>query len=228
MNPLLKKILIIGSILLLPSLFYLVLITGKNKVKPLEIYGPKEVSLNPETGKTDTVYHTIHPFRLIAHTGDSVTQELVRNKIFVTDFFFATCKSICPKMSNQLMRVQDKFAKNKNVLILSHSVDPQNDTPENLRQYSMKYRALKDKWYFLTGDKKQIYDLARHSYYLPVMDGDGGDHDFIHSEQFVLVDNHGRIRGFYDGTSRNEVDKLMEEIKVLLFEMKEEKSAEKK
>lgn len=222
MNPHLKKILIVGSILLLPSIFYLILITGKNQVKTLEIYGPKEAVFNPATGKADTVYHTIRPFRLLSHTGDTVTEDLVRNKIFVSDFFFATCKTICPKMSAQLMRVQDKFAREKNVILLSHTVDPDNDTPENLRNYALKYRALKGKWYFLTGDKKQIYDLARHSYYLPVMDGDGGEHDFIHSEQFVLADHHGRIRGFYDGTSRNDVDRLMDEIKVLLFEMKEE------
>jgi protein SCO1/2 len=223
MSPLLKKILIVGSILLLPSIFYLVLITGKNNVKTLEIFGPKEVVINTKTGKPDTVYHTIHPFQLIAHTGDTVTEAFVKGKIFVTDFFFATCKTICPKMSTQLMRVQDKFSQDKNVLILSHTVDPVNDTPEMLRQYAVNYRALKNKWYFLTGDKKQIYDLARHSYYLPVAEGDGGEHDFIHSEQLVLIDTQGRIRGYYDGTSRNEVDKLMDEIKVLLYELKQKK-----
>ncbi len=227
MNPTIKKILIIGSILILPAVFYLVLISGRHRVHSLDIYGPKETIVDTATSLTDTLYHTIGPFRLISHTGDTVTETLTRGKIYVADFFFATCRSICPKMTAQLMRVQDKFARNPDILILSHTVDPVNDTPENLRQYAARHRALKNKWFFLTGDKKEIYELARKRYFLPVEDGDGGEHDFIHSEKFVLVDPQGRIRGYYNGTDRQEVDRLMDEIKVLLFEMKAQKKADK-
>ena len=199
---------------------YLILRTGNNNYQRLEIYGPREPLTKTVDGKTvtDTIYHTMGDFSFIGHDSSLVTQELVRNKIYITDFFFTTCKTICPRMSNQLMRVQNAFKDDDNILILSHTVDPEHDTPGVLAQYAKKHNAIKGKWFFITGNKKQLYDMARNSYFITAMEGDGGPDDFIHSEQFVLIDKDKRIRGFYDGTDYNEVSRLIDEVKVLRWE----------
>lgn len=199
---------------------YLILRTGNNNYQRLEIYGPREPLTKTVEGKTvtDTIYHTMGDFSFIGHDSSLVTQELVRNKIYITDFFFTTCKTICPRMSNQLMRVQNAFKDDDNILIISHTVDPEHDTPGVLAQYAKKHNAIKGKWFFVTGNKKQLYDMARNSYFITAMEGDGGPDDFIHSEQFVLVDKDKRIRGFYDGTDYNEVSRLIDEVKVLRWE----------
>lgn len=126
-------------------------------------------------------------------------------------------------MSNQLKRVQDKYQDDHNVIILSHTVDPVHDTPEKLQQYAESYGAIPGKWYFLTGDKKHIYELARKSYFLAVSDGDGSNRDFIHSQQLVLIDSHKRIRGYYDGTNPEEVNQLIHDIRILETETQKEK-----
>ncbi|MFI5217972.1 MAG: SCO family protein [Bacteroidia bacterium] len=218
-----KRILVVASILIIPSVFYLVIRTGKNNFKHLEIFGPKEISATSTNGIPDTIYHTIGNFSLTDQYGRTVSKDLVANKIYVADFFFATCKTICPKMSDQLERVQDKFKNDSDFVILSHTVNPEGDSVTVLFDYAQKHHAIKDKWFFLTGDKKQIYDLARTSYFATAMKGDGGPDDFIHSEQFALIDKDGRIRGFYDGTDRAEVSRLMDEVLVLMNEYKEKK-----
>lgn len=114
-----------------------------------------------------------------------------------------------------MMRVQFAYKDDPEVMIFSHTVNPEEDSPSVLKAYAAKHNAIEGKWYFLTGDKKALYDMARNSYYITAMPGDGGPDDFIHSEQFVLVDKHKRIRGFYDGTDYNEVSRLIDEIKVL-------------
>ena len=126
-------------------------------------------------------------------------------------------------MSNQLMRVQHEFKDDNNIMILSHTVDPEHDTPAVLAEYAKKHNAIQGKWYFVTGDKKKLYDLARNSYFITAMDGDGGPDDFIHSEQFVLIDKDKRIRGFYDGTDYNEITRLIDEVKVLRLEYDKKK-----
>lgn len=216
----LKRILVVAVILVVPCIFYLAIRTGKNNYKRLEIFGPKEIAATSTNGIPDTIYHTIGNFSLTDHYGRNISKDLVTNKIYVADFFFATCKTICPKMSDQLERVQDKFKNDSDFVILSHSVNPEGDSVSVLFDYAQKHRAIKDKWFFLTGDKKQIYDLARTSYFATAMKGDGGDNDFIHSEQFALIDKEGRIRGFYDGTDRAEVSRLMDEVLVLMNEYK--------
>lgn len=215
-----RKILILIAILVIPGVAYLILQTGSNNYQRLEIFGPREPVTKTADGKTvtDTIYHTMGDFSFIGHDSSLVTQELFRNKIYVTDFFFTTCKTICPRMSNQLMRVQNAFKDDENVLILSHTVDPEHDTPVVLAEYAKKHNAIKGKWFFVTGDKKQLYDMARNSYFITAMEGDGGPDDFIHSEQLVLIDKDKRIRGFYDGTDYNEVSRLIDEVKVLRWE----------
>jgi protein SCO1/2 len=170
------------------------------------VYGEKKLVNN------DTVYHTIGNFSLTDQNGETVTRETVRNKIYVANFFFATCQSICPEMSSNLKVVQKKFEKDDSLLILSHSVNPMHDTVEVLQSYARTYGALKNKWHLLTGDKKQIYSLASNDYLVNALEDDGSAEGFLHSELFLLIDKQGRIRGMYDGTSMVDVEKLMADV----------------
>ncbi|MCC5612844.1 SCO family protein [Nostoc sp. CHAB 5834] len=169
---------------------------------------------------TDTIFNTIPPFSLIDQDGKTVEQSIVENKIYVASFFFTRCGTVCPRISSQLTRVQDIFRDKSSLVFLSHSVDPEHDRPAQLKAYAKKYEAIPGKWYFLTGDKAAIYKLAMRGYYLPAVDAgvkDGApDETFIHSEKLVLVDKQGIVRGFYDGTDKADVDRLILEIRVLL------------
>lgn len=217
-----KKIAILVLVLFIPSVLYLWLQTGKNNFGKLQILGPKEPVEKTVDGKVvvDTIYHTVGGFSLLDQDSNLVNEQIATGKISVVDFFFSTCKTICPKMTNQLMRVQHKYKVDTDVVILSFTVDPVNDTPSRLKEYAGRHNAVSGKWYFLTGDKKEIYDLARNSYFLTAMEGSGAD-PFLHSEQMVLVDKQGRIRGIYDGTDHFEVKKLIEDIAVLQLEYAE-------
>ncbi len=165
--------------------------------------------------KVDTIYHTIGQFTLTNQYGELITDTITNNKIYVADFFFTTCQSICPKMSHQLSRVHDTFINNKNFLILSHTVNPDYDNPEILKIYAEKYHAQKGKWYFLTGNKKDIYDLARYHYLVNADETEDEGDLFIHSEMFLLIDKEKRIRGIYDGTDSLKVNQLISDIRLL-------------
>jgi protein SCO1 len=165
--------------------------------------------------ETDTVYHTIADFELVNQYGACVKKETTSNKIYVANFFFATCQSICPEMSTNLADVQAAFKNNDSLLILSHSVNPLHDTVEVLKNYADTYQAEQNKWHLLTGDKKQIYDLAKVSYLVNALEDDGTPEGFLHSELLLLIDTKSRIRGMYDGTNKAEVKKLIEDIKLL-------------
>ncbi len=217
---LLKRSIILFSILVLPSLAYLFLRTGKNNFKHLAIFGPRDVAVN---GK-DTVYHQVPPFSFINQDGKVITDKDFDGKIYVANFFFATCKGICPKMSIQMGRVVKKFKDNKEVLLLSHTVNPEHDSVSVLAEYAKFYNADSKKWAFVTGDKKEIYDIARNGYFITALKGDGGPDDFIHDEKLILIDKEKHIRGYYDGTSVNDVSRLLDEIKVLLGQYKEKES----
>lgn len=167
--------------------------------------------------------HRVSGFHLINQDGKEVDESLIEGKVFVADFFFTTCGSICPKMTSQLERVQKAFEDEDDFIILSHTVLPETDTAEVLKAYAEQHGADPVKWVFLTGDKKEIYRLARKSYFLvkeaaPGEEGDGGQSDFIHTQNFVLVDAQKRIRGYYDGTSAKDVDRMMEDIRLVLEE----------
>ena len=186
--------------------------SNKKPITFLPIYGPKN------TTKSDTDYHTIKQFNFINQYGNNITLESIKNKIVVCDYFFTTCKSICPIMSNQMERVQNHFATNNDIILLSHTVDPEEDSVSVLFEYAKRHHAVKGKWHFLTGDKKSLYNQARESYLLDNEAGNGDEHDFIHTDKFALIDWKGRIRGYYIGTDSVEVSKLITDISTLLDE----------
>jgi protein SCO1/2 len=175
----------------------------------LPVFGEKKAS------GMDTTYHTIRPFFFKNQYNEPVTESTTKNKIYVADFFFATCQSICPEMSTQLVQVQEAFKNDSSVLILSHTVNPMHDTVEVLNGYAQSYGAIKGKWHFLTGNKKDIYALAKDSYLVNALEDDGTPEGFLHSELFMLIDTYGRIRGTYDGTDPVAVRKLIADIKLL-------------
>jgi len=210
-----KKLLILFLLLSFPSIFYVILTTGKHDFIHLPFYGEKELAAN---GK-DTLYHAIPSFQFINQDGDSITDKTYDGKIYVVDYFFSTCKSICPKMASELIRVQKKFSyTNGLVQILSHTVNPENDSVPVLKAYANMVHADAKMWNFVTGDKKKLYDIARNGYLLNALEGDGGADDFIHSELFILIDKEKHIRGIYDGTKLKEVSNLIDDIKVLIAE----------
>lgn len=203
---------ILIGLLILPVFLYLIL-ASKDRGKfaaELPILGPRVLS---ESG--DTIYHTIKPFRFIDAGNKVITDLNFEGSIYVADFVFTQCKSICPKMSTGLSRVQEYYKDESSVKLLSHTVDPDYDKGQVLLDYAAKYNAIKDKWFFITGDKQAIYDMAIKSYFVVAGEEDS-EVGFVHSEKLVLIDKENQIRGFYDGTSKEEVERLVLEIKVLL------------
>ncbi|MGE0562003.1 MAG: SCO family protein [Flavobacteriales bacterium] len=190
------------------------------KPKVLPVFNPSDINpkLVDESLQGVTKLHRIGAFSLTNQEGKTVTEKDYQDKIYVTDFFFVTCPTICPKMTKQMERVYSEFKSNNDVLFLSHTVMPENDSVPVLKEYAIKHSIDASKWNLVTGDKKQIYDLARKTYFAATTEGDGGVDDFIHTENFVLIDKEKRIRGFYDGTSENDVDRLINDINTLLNE----------
>ena len=191
--------------------------------RKLKIYNPAEINpkLVDESKRNVFSNHKIGQFRLLSQSGDTITEADTEGKIYVADFFFTTCPSICKDMSKQLMRVQETFGDRQDFLILSHTVQPEVDSVPVLASYAERHQADPKKWLFLTGNKKHIYDLARRSYFAVLTEGKGDSTDFIHTENFVLIDKDRRIRGFYDGTSEEDVDRLIEEVNILYQEYEE-------
>ncbi len=169
--------------------------------------------------------HYIPDFSFVAQDSSIVGRDQMEGKITIVDFFFTSCPSICPIMSNEMERVQDSFRNEDRVQIYSISIDPDYDTPAVLADYSQKYNAFPGKWHFLNGPKDQTYDLVRCGFALPIADGHDNPDDFVHSDKFVLVDDQGRIRGYYSGTTREGVDLLILETKILLHGMAQEKAS---
>ena len=183
----------------------------------LPIYQPSMV--NPElvdsTIQYVKKYHTIADFSLINQNGKTITQDAYRGKIYIADFFFTTCPTICPIMTMNMADIQNRTLEDDGVLLLSHTVTPEIDSVAQLKKYAQEKGVVDTKWNLVTGDKKQIYELARKSYLAVQNDGDGGPFDMIHTENFILVDKEKRIRGFYDGTKKEEVDRLMTDLNIL-------------
>ena len=182
----------------------------------LPIYSPNMVSseLVEEDIRHVKKYHKISNFSLTNQNGKIITQEYYDNKIYIADFFFTTCPTICPIMTENMFQIQEKTIGN-DVLLVSYSVTPEIDSTAQLKKYALEKGVNDNKWNLLTGDKKQIYDLARKSYLVAKNDGNGGKYDMIHTENFVLIDKEKRIRGFYDGTNNEEMDKLLKDVKIL-------------
>lgn len=185
--------------------------------KMLPVYQPSMVdkSLVDSTLHYTKKYHKIGDFSLVNQNGDTITQNNYKDKIYVADFFFTTCPTICPIMTKNMAEIQEVIKDKPNVMLLSHSVTPQIDTVAQLKRYAVEKGVLDHKWNLVTGNKKQIYELARKSYLAVKNDGDGGPFDMIHTENFILVDKEKRIRGFYDGTNRDDIDRLLEDLKIL-------------
>ncbi len=197
-------------------------------IKPsdrLPIYHPNQLDprLVDRSGISPGEHH-IKDFELIDQRGDTLRLADLQGKVIVADFFFTTCATICPKMSVQMARVQEEFKDEEMLMLLSHSVTPEIDSVSVLADYGDLHGADPDRWRFLTGDRAQIYRLARTSYFAALDEGDGGPDDFVHTENFVLVDSQRRLRGFYDGTSEKDVDRLIGDLRKLLKE--EKKKAE--
>lgn len=183
----------------------------------LPIYQPSMVNteLVDSTMQYIRKYHKVAEFKLINQNGDTVTQENYKDKIYVADFFFTTCQTICPIMTDHMKKIQEEFKDDDEVLLLSHTVTPKIDSVKQLRKYADKKGVIDNKWNLVTGDKKQIYELARKSYFVVKNQGNGGPYDMIHTENFALIDNQRRIRKFYDGTNPDAIEELIKDIATL-------------
>jgi protein SCO1/2 len=185
--------------------------------KDLPVFQPSDI--NPELVDSDLrhvkKYHTIADYSLTNQNGKTITQEDYRDKIYVADFFFTTCPTICPIMTENMADLQEKLLGDDEVMLLSHSVTPLIDSVPRLKAHALEKGVVDTKWNLVTGDKKQIYELARKSYLVAKDDGDGGPFDMIHTENFVLVDKQRRIRGIYNGTDRQDMQRLLDDLQVL-------------
>ena len=196
----------------------------KNTQDPLPIINPTDLKkelVDPELLAVGQG-HTIGDFSFTNQDGRTITQKEIENKVFVAEYFFSTCKSICPIMNQQMQRIQNKYNGNSNFKILSFTVDPAVDNPTQLKSYAVSHGYKAGQWHFLTGSKSELYALARKSFFVlkPVEANNIGDagSDFIHTNNFVLVDKKKRIRGYYDGTNSVEITELIQDIELLLNE----------
>ncbi len=202
------------------TLSVIIIICIYSLLKPertLPIYQPNMVNaeLVDTTVQYVRKYHKISDFKLVNQNGDTITQDFYKDKIYVVDFFFTTCITICPIMTDHMVKLQEKIKDDPDVFLLSHTVIPATDSVPVLKKYAEENGIRDDKWNLVTGDKKQIYDLARKSYLASKSSGDGGKYDLIHTENFVLIDKNKQIRGLYDGTDPESVNKLIADIQVL-------------
>jgi protein SCO1/2 len=185
--------------------------------KTLPIYNPS--NFNPELvdkslhNKSDN--HTVSDFNLINQNGETITQEAYKDKIYVADFFFTRCGTICPIMTDNMAKIQEDFLNDNDIMLLSLSVTPEIDSVSVLRDYANKKGVIDSKWNVTTGNKKHIYELARKSYFAVVEQGDGGLQDFIHTSHFILIDKNSQIRGIYDGTDDDDVEQIIADINIL-------------
>ena len=211
----------IGGILLVFSLGIFLSIRIQTPDFTLPILNPND--LNPglvdESLQSKGIDHTVAPFSLISQNGMEITQDDVENHIRIVNYFFTTCPGICLDMAKSLRKVQSKYIDNDAIKIMSHSAMPEYDTPKVLKNYAEVNDVDSNRWILLTGEPDLINNLARTSYFTVLKEGEGWDeHSFIHTENLVLVDHKGRLRGYYDGTSENDTDLLIDHIAVLLEE----------
>ncbi|MGE0562129.1 MAG: SCO family protein [Flavobacteriales bacterium] len=218
MNPRVKKIIFLSLILLMPSIAYLFLYTGKHNFHRLEYIGPKEAVLNDE-GKYDTNYHQIPYFEFINQDGKKVTRNDLLGHVYIADFFFATCPSICPKMTTNMSYIQNKFKDNKNLRYLSITVNPEHDSVSVLKEYADKVHADTKSWDFVTGNKDSIYEIAFNGFFVSAQRDSIAPGGFLHSGMLILVDKNAHIRGYFDGTTHKEVkEQLIDAIDILYKE----------
>lgn len=185
--------------------------------KELPYYGEDEVLVQNEAGEDEIVteHRKVNDFSFIDQDSNIITPETVKGKVYVVDFFFTSCPTICPKMKQQMLRIYDKYKDNRDVVLLSHSIDIRNDTVPKLKRYAEKLGIESQKWHMVTGEKDAIYGIAK-SYILPAQEDKSAAGGYLHSGQFVLMDGEHHIRGYYDGTVPEDVDLLMDDMEVLL------------
>lgn len=196
--------------ILLFSLYYNFGGNQDREIIVLPTYGP--VQINPDG---DTISHKVGAFSFVNQYGETIDEKNFEACVYVVDFFFTTCESICPIMSNALLKVQKAYSNNPRVKIISHTVMPETDSIEVLKAYSENRKARRGKWEFVTGNKKDLYHMARNEYFIVEDKGNGDEDDFIHTQMFALVDRNKHIRGYYDGTDSLEVNRLIKEIKIV-------------
>lgn len=211
-----KKINIIffSLLIIIPFSVFGVMRWINNNYTTLPYYGENQKIKQADGSEKETPF-TVPPFTFTNQDNQTLTSDFVANKIWVADYFFTSCNSICPKMTMHLQKVYEAFKQDDNVKIISFTVDPERDTPYALQLYAARYYATPNQWQFVTGDKKDLYTYARKGLFIIATDGDGGSGDFIHSENLVLIDAHKHIRGYYDGTSDAQVNQLIKDIQRL-------------
>lgn len=219
--PLAAKILILVLVLAVPGfLYYLLVVLGKNRYKPLPVFGPKIVAATTHRvhGKDvpDTIYHHLPDFKLTDQYGREVTPATFDHKIFVACFFYTGCPDICRQMNENMSELAASYAKNKMVYFLSITVDPMDDSVPVLKKYAQSFKQSSPRWLFLTGDTSAIYNLARKGFLVNALKS--GKDNFIYEDKLMLVDDDKRIRGYYNGSSADEEQRLDDELKVLISE----------
>lgn len=212
-----KKVAVLLLLLVVPGIVLIFLSKADHKFEILPYYGEKELVWAAEADVPDTLFHRVPDFSLTTQDGEQVTFDDFEGKIIVADFFFTTCPTICPIMTKQMTRLQWLLEDPSydDVHFLSHTVDPDRDSPEVLKAYAKEQGADLSKWTFLTGDQEYIHELGFEGYLLSTMEDEMAPGGFLHSSMFVLLDRDRHIRGFYDGTSTKEVDDLVTDIKML-------------
>ena len=205
-----RTLYVVGAIALTAFVGYYILSVYEREIEAMPILGPV-------TEATDGTlsYHEVPAFRFTDQEGNPFTSDDLKGKIYVANYFFTSCPTICPTMSANLAELQRSISDMADVEILSFTVDPERDNPERLKNYAERFEAKGDQWHFLTGEKVDLYRLARNGFFLSATEGDGGPYDFIHSENFVLVDRGGRLRGFYDGTKTANIGQIINDIQKL-------------
>lgn len=218
-----KKVIALGLVVLVGAIIVMMIRIDEKEKKVLPVINPTNVNpaLVDSSLHNQGINHKVLNFDLINQDGEAVDENMIKDKIVVADFFFTTCPSICPKMTNQLTRIQTEFLNNDDVIILSHTVWPEVDSVETLKVYADLYNAKTKKWQFLTGSKEQLYKLARQSYLVAPSISDtnfdqGGEGDFIHTTNIALVDKKRQIRGFYNGVDSTKIKQLIDDIYLLL------------
>lgn len=203
----------LSSFFMLCALSFALFACSKKKaVEKLPIFGEKEVN------GTDTLYHTIADFQFVDQDSATITNDTFNDKIYVADFFFTSCRTICPIMKTQMLRVYDSIQNDNDVLLLSHTIDPEYDTVGLLHDFAERLGVKSDKWHFVTGAQEDIYKIAQTSYFSTALADNTEPDGFIHSGAFLLIDKERRIRGKYDGTKEDEVNRLLGDIKKLQHE----------
>ncbi|GAB4395735.1 MAG: hypothetical protein OHK0053_06030 [Microscillaceae bacterium] len=236
-----RQFIVLTFLVVFPILVFVFLQSFGTNTYPLQVFHTQWIEELPFEGQilrdtvqdasllkgkkiVDTLYHRIPDFALTDQHNRPFQSKQLEGAIYVADFFFTRCgnPTLCPRMSQELKRVQENFKDQEMLKLVSFTVDPSHDTPEVLKEYAGRYQAQEGKWFFLTGEKKKIYDLAFDGFKVNAMEEDVVvKPDFLHAIKFILVDKEGRIRGYYNGTEREDVDRLILEIKILLHEYKQ-------